>query len=119
MSLAMQIIELAENEARKAHGKVITAIEVDVGQLAGVMSEALSFCLEAAARGTLAQGAQFLLNHIPGRGFCQTCRHDLAISDFPAQCPDCRGFGVTILSGNELNIQSISIEDNLVGEENV
>ena len=113
MSLAMSIIDIAISEAAKAEARTITEIEVEVGQLAGVMLESLDFCLEAAARNTLAEAATFTLIQVLGKGHCLACQHEVMITEFPAQCDDCGGFGVSITAGTELKIRSISInEDN-------
>lgn len=119
MSMALRIIEIAENEAQKAAATAISAIEVEVGELAGVMPEALTFCLDAAARGTMAETATISFITTPGMGHCLECRQDIEIHEFPAQCPDCQGFGVTIHSGTELKIRSISIDDHEGREDNV
>jgi len=112
MSLALRVIEIAESEAQKASATTVTAIELEVGQLAGVMAEALTFCLEAAARGTMAETAEIILIATPGTGNCLACQRQVSVTEFPAQCPYCQGFGVTILNGTELKIRSISIDDN-------
>ena len=111
MSLAMSIIDIALAEAEKAGASTITEIEIEVGQLAGVLPEALEFCLEAAARGTKAEASTFSLLAVPGVGRCLSCQHEVTISEFPAQCPDCGGFGVQITGGTELKIRSISIDE--------
>ena len=109
MSLAMRIVEIALDEAQAARARGINEIEVEVGTLAGVMAEALEFCLEAAARDTLAEKATFTLIQVPGQGHCLVCQRGVAIQEFPAQCPLCRGYGVTITGGIELKIRSITI----------
>lgn len=111
MSLAISIVDIAIAEAEKAKAATISEIEVEVGQLAGVMQEALSFCLEAAAQNTLAARATFTLVPISGTGYCLACQREVGISEFPAQCPDCEGYGVTISTGTDLKIRSISIDD--------
>lgn len=111
MSLAIRIVDIAVSEAKKVKARVVTEIEIEVGQLAGVTAEALSFCLDAAARGTMAEGAAFTLISVPGQGYCLACERQMPISEFPAQCPECRGFGVTINSGTELKIRSILVDD--------
>ena len=113
MSVAISIIDIAIAEAEKAQAQTIDDIEVEVGQLAGVMLESLAFCLEAAARSTMAETATFTLIPLPGMGHCLACQHEVVISEFPAQCHDCAGFGVSITAGTELKIRSISVnEDN-------
>lgn len=111
MSLAMSIIDIAIAEAEKAKASRINEIEIEVGQLAGVMLESLDFCLEAAARGTVLESTIFTLLAVLGKGHCLACRHEVQVSEFPAQCPDCGGFGVTITAGTELTIRSISIDE--------
>lgn len=111
MSLAIQIVDIALSEGAKAGARRISAIEIEVGELAGVMAEALDFCLEAAARETLAEGAAFVLVAIPGLGYCPACAHEVPVSAFPAQCPQCQGFGVVIRAGGELRLRSISIDE--------
>lgn len=111
MSLAMSIIDIAISEAEKATASRINEIEIEVGQLAGVMPESLDFCLQAAARGTLAEATIFTLLEVLGEGHCLTCQHEVRVSEFPAQCPDCGGFGVTITAGTELKIRSILVDD--------
>lgn len=110
MSLAIRIVEVAVLEAEKAGARTIDQIEVEVGQLAGVMAEALAFCLDAAARGTRAEGATFALTQIPGQGHCLACQKEVAVSEFPAQCPECHGFGVQITAGTELRIRAIEVK---------
>jgi len=112
MSLAMSIIDIALAEAEKAEASTITEVEIEVGQLAGVLPESLEFCLEAAARGTMAEACSFALLSLPGAGHCLSCQHEVTISEFPAQCPDCGGFAVQITGGTELKIRSISIDEN-------
>lgn len=116
MSMAMSIVDIAVREAGKAGAMSIDEIEIEVGLLAGVMPEALAFCLEAAARGTLAASASFRLIQIAGRGHCQTCQREVEVSEFPAQCPACDGFAVRLSAGTELRIRSISIDEEQQGE---
>lgn len=109
MGLAMRIVEIAGAEAEKAGAQRLCEVEVEVGELAGVMREALEFCLEAAAQGTRAEGATFILVATPGLGHCQACQRQVAVSAFPAQCPECGGFGVAITAGTELKLRSIEV----------
>lgn len=111
MSMAMRIIEIAVSEANTAKAQTIDEIEIEVGQLAGVMAEALAFCLDAAARGTIAEGAAFTLIQIPGRGHCLACQREVEVSEFPAACPLCHGYGVQIVTGSELKIRSLSVDE--------
>jgi hydrogenase nickel incorporation protein HypA/HybF len=52
LSIAMSILDLAEEEAEKHGEKQITAIHVKVGELSGVVAEALSNAYELAREQT-------------------------------------------------------------------
>ncbi len=110
MGLAMRIVEIALAETEKAKASRLCEVEVEVGEVAGVLREALEFCLPAAAHGTLAEQAVFTIVAVPGQGHCQACQRQVAVSAFPAQCPECGGFGVTITAGTELRPRSINVE---------
>jgi len=110
MSLALNIVELAEQAARDADATRITAIEIDVGEIAGVMLDALEFSLSVATRSTLAEEAKLTLHLIPGSAKCKDCGRTFHISERWAVCPLCGGLSFDILAGKELTIKSIDIE---------
>ncbi len=52
MSLAASIVDLAVAALNREGGSLVSEVEIEVGNLAGVMVDSLEFCLEAAARAT-------------------------------------------------------------------
>ena len=108
MSIACSIVDIAEEQARAAGAGVINAVEVDIGGLAGVETESLRFCWQAARRG-LAAAAELVINEIPGRGFCPRCEAESPV-EFPvALCPACAG-GLRILQGRELRVRALNVD---------
>jgi len=110
MSIAMSVIEAVLGKACEEGGVKITGIELVVGKLAGVQVESLRFCFDAATRDTLADGAELLIEEPEGRGRCEACGERFAITNFFARCPACGQFRVTVESGQELAVRSITIE---------
>lgn len=110
MSLALSIVELAEKAACEADAKSITKIEIDVGELAGVMLDALEFSLSIATQATLAHSAKLALHLILGSAKCTGCGKTFHLAELWAVCPFCRDFSYEILAGKELKIKSIDIE---------
>lgn len=111
MSIAMNIIELAATAARAEGARAIESIELEIGIQAGVMIEALEFCFAAAARNTLAEGAQLKIHSIPARGRCLECDSECDISSFAEPCPQCGGFLFNLSHGRELRILAITIDE--------
>jgi len=111
MSLAMNIVEIASEAARKEQATAIAQIELEVGQLAGVMMDSLTFCFEAASRNTPAEGSRLKVVSIPGTGACSVCEQHFPLDSLFTPCPHCGSNGVTLLAGDELKIKSITITE--------
>jgi len=110
MSIALSVIEAVVEKAREEGGGRITGIELVVGCLSGVQVESLRFCFDAAARETLAEGAELVIEERDGRGRCEACGAEFPVTSFYAKCPSCGQFRVRIESGQELAVRSITIE---------
>lgn len=109
MSLALNIVELAEAESRAAGGGRIRRVEVEVGELAGVMAEALQFCFAAACRDTMAEGAELAIIGVAGRGECASCRRLSAMAEQFSLCPACGGL-MRAVQGQELRLVAVVVE---------
>lgn len=58
LAMAQDILKAVLYEAEKHNAKQIKAISVKIGDRYFTESDSLQFCLEAAAKGTIADGAQ-------------------------------------------------------------
>ncbi|MFZ5773943.1 MAG: hydrogenase maturation nickel metallochaperone HypA [Thermodesulfobacteriota bacterium] len=111
MSLAMNIVELAVGKAREAGAQRIDAIELEVGALAGVMVEALTFCLEAASRDTMASGARFGVAVIAGWARCLECGDEFGVKALASPCPRCGNYATELVRGRELRVSSLLVDE--------
>ncbi len=67
LSIALSMIEMAEEEVVRLGGGRITALRLKLGQLSGVVKEALNFSWEIACQGTLLEGSQLVIEETDGR----------------------------------------------------
>jgi hydrogenase nickel incorporation protein HypA/HybF len=111
MSLAMGIVDLVTAKAEDGAAKKINQVELEVGQLSGVMVEALTFCFEAAAKDTLAQGAQLDVVRVEGRARCLACETSFAAESLVMQCPKCESYATDIVQGKELRVLSLVVDE--------
>ncbi len=109
MSIALNIVELAMDYAKKENAQSIRQIDIDVGSLSGVLTDSLSFCFEAATKNTLAENATLAINSIPAKGECNNCNHQWNVEQLPCNCPKCGDYFVRLLAGKELQVKSITI----------
>jgi len=104
----MNILEIAQEEAKRAGAKRIASISLQIGQKSGVVVDALEFAFDVVSKGSSAENAKLLIESIPLRGECLTCGYQFD-SDTFLLCSRCGGYA-KIIAGQELNIQSIEVE---------
>jgi len=110
LSIVMNIIEIAEENAKKANASVIVEIELDIGKQAGIVIEALEFAIESAKKGTMLENAKFIINEIPALARCASCSYEFETDDLFTPCPECNNPFSDIFRGKELKVKSLKVE---------
>jgi len=89
LSIAMNIIEIAEENARNANATVISEIELEIGTQSGVVLDALEFVMESATKNTMLENAEIKINTVAARSKCSKCSSEFYIEDIFSPCPEC------------------------------
>ncbi len=110
LSLTQNLIELAEEHARRAGASAIKSITVKIGALSGVIPEAMEFAFDVCCQGTLAQGATLGILHVPAIGRCRQCTTESSMTSLIDSCPECGGFVLDILQGQEMALTELEID---------
>ena len=108
MSITQGIIDICEQHAG---GRRVIALDVEIGELSGVVPEAIEFCFEACSQGTLLEGARLKIILIPGRGPCLDCGADTPLTSLYEACTRCGGYGVTVTAGEEMRVREIEVDE--------
>jgi hydrogenase nickel incorporation protein HypA/HybF len=108
MSITQGIIDLC---LEHAGGCRIRSLDVEIGQLSSVVPEAIEFCFEACSQSTLLEGANLNIVRIPGMGLCQECQQEMLLKERYDSCHFCGSNRVVIISGEELRVREIEVED--------
>lgn len=111
LSLAQNIIAIVREEMKKHQATVLTSLTLAVGKMSGVVPDSLTFCLELITQGTDLQGVDVLIDVIPLRCACRDCKEEFEISQFTTACPQCESRNITVISGRELSIVELEVED--------
>lgn len=109
-SIALNIVEIASEYARREEAVTVTEIEIEVGQLSGIVLEALEFSLESAVKGSILEGAKRTIRHLPGILRCASCGHEWESNDFYSECPACGAAPPQIIQGRELRVKSLVVD---------
>ena len=110
-SIAMSIVEIAETEDKAINSKHILSIELDVGTMSGVEFYALDTALEMAVKNTLLENTTIKVNKIQAYAKCTNCNTEFDMNNITDNCPQCGGLFSDVISGKELKIKSIVVEE--------
>jgi hydrogenase nickel incorporation protein HypA/HybF len=91
-----------------AAGRHVQSVKVEVGALCAIVPDAMQFCFELAAEGTVADGARLDVDVQPGSGHCRNCGEDFELRDLILLCP-CGSADVQVLTGRDLRILSMEV----------
>ena len=108
-SIASSVVQMA---LRHAGGRRVTAVNLRVGPLRQVVPEALAFAFELVARGTACEGARLEQELVDCRLRCPSCAVEWTATEPYFRCREC-GRPATVLTGDELLIESIEVEEDL------
>jgi hydrogenase nickel incorporation protein HypA/HybF len=112
MGIAMQIVEIAAASIpADLAGSRIATVNLKVGKLSAIVPDSLHFCFEAVSRDTALEGARLHITEVPVRAACNACRNEWTIDQPAFTCPACQSADITLLTGRELDIESIELAE--------
>src|SRR5439155_26703732 len=112
LSIATAIVERAEELARQHGGRSVSSVRVRVGEMAGVVPDALRFSFDVAREGTVLDSARLVVEDVPARAHCAPCDAEFPVGTPPfLWCPACDRPTTRLLSGRELDITAIELQE--------
>ncbi len=110
VGITRSIVEICEENARKQGATVVHSITVEIGELSGVVPDAVEFCFEACSKGTLLEGASLIIDRVAGRGRCAACHSECIMGPYSFECPDCGSMALQRVAGDELRVKEMEID---------
>ena len=111
LSIARNLVELAERAAREAQAERVVEVRIEVGALSGVAPEALRFSYDVAVEGTTLEGSRLAIESIPVAIYCETCRAERDLPGIQSfRCPVCDAPSTRVVRGKELEVASLEVE---------
>ena len=92
-----------------AKGRRVRRVTLEVGELSGVMSEAIAFCFDVVTAGTALEGAKLEICEIEGRARCELLWRRVRDRQRCSRCVLAVRYRLTRLSGEELNVKSMEL----------
>jgi hydrogenase nickel incorporation protein HypA/HybF len=112
LGIAMQIVEIATSSIPDEMKNVqVESVNLKVGKLTAVVPENLRFCFDIVAKDTLLSDAKLYIEEIPVVARCKDCNNEWTIKEPVFICKKCKSGSIEIISGRELNVESIELAD--------
>jgi hydrogenase nickel incorporation protein HypA/HybF len=109
LSIAVSIVEIATDEARKANVESFSEIILDIGTLSGVEIDALDFAMKSAIQDSVLDNAKVIINRIQARARCKQCQHEFDVDTVFTVCQKCSHFDLDVFQGKEMKVRSLVV----------
>ncbi len=110
VSICEGIIGILEEHSAMKGGSRITSVRLKIGEMAGVVEDSMRFAFEVVSKGTLAEGAELIIDSVPLTARCRACGVEFRIFNYAFSCAICRSPEIEVVSGRELIVEEIEME---------
>ena len=116
----MQIFKVAEATANKYHAKRITQVFLEIGELTLIVPELLKKSFEMATTGSIAEGAELIIEITPGKIKCRECGKEGSVTLSEEnylkglelfRCQYCGSNNTEVIDGKKANVKNIKIQE--------
>ena len=111
MGIANSVLEAVRTEMGRHPGTYPCKVGVRIGEMAAIDQDALRFCFEAMIQETDLASLELGIETCPLRYRCQVCGRDFVVRDYDSRCPQCASLETTCVSGDELELAYLEVEE--------
>jgi hydrogenase nickel incorporation protein HypA/HybF len=117
-SIASDIVRNVLDTVDKNEGKKVLSIDLDIGELALLSVEQVTFWVKELLKESIAEGAKVRVKTIKAKVTCEACGHKGGIKSdqgdpfrhfVPLSCSKCGSFQVKIEKGRECFLRKIQV----------
>jgi len=111
MGIANSVLEAVRTEMGLHPGTYPCKVGVRIGEMAAIDQDALRFCFEAIIQETDLASLELGIEVCPRRHRCDACGHEFIVRDYDSRCPQCATFETICISGDELELAYLEVEE--------
>lgn len=111
MGIANSVLDAVRKEMECYPGTYPCKVGLRVGEMAAIDPEALRFCFEAITRETDFASLALEIAVCPRRHRCRTCGREFVVHDYLFRCPACASPHSECISGDELELAYLEVEE--------
>jgi|SRR5579862_4183421 len=109
-SVARSLMNQVHAIARRENATHLTSIALSVGEFSGIDPDLLRSALEMLGTEGIAVDVELKINRVPLTARCSACDDVFAVPNYRFVCPSCRSTETRIVSGEEIILESVTLE---------
>jgi hydrogenase nickel incorporation protein HypA/HybF len=111
LSVAQSILDIVQQSVPKDELADVRIVRLKLGTFSGVVADSLDFCFTAITSETPLAKAHLVFEHVPFAVQCRHCQKTFENDIGFVVCPECEGTDTVVLSGRELQVTEIELEN--------
>lgn len=111
MGIANSVLEAVRSEMVRYPESYPCKVGVRIGEMTAIDQEALRFCFDAMILETELESLELGIEVCPRRHRCQVCGNEFSVRDYDSRCPQCASLETTFISGDELELAYLEVEE--------
>ncbi len=109
-SIVETMVSMVLDMAKEKNAKKVLRVYLVIGELSGVLNDAVELYFSMLTKDTIAEGAELFFSRPPTLVRCRNCQTEYSPVNLKISCPKCKEQKIEIISGRELYIDSMDIE---------
>ena len=110
-SLVRALLRQVQTVADENAAARVVSIRVRIGEFSGVEPELLCSAYEDMVQDTPLRGVELKMKRVPLDAVCEQCGHQFRIERFRFECDKCGSPKLLLRGGEELLLESVTLED--------
>jgi len=110
MSIVSSVLDTAREQQRSHPHSRVTKIGLRIGEWSGVDCESVRFCFDSLVASEINPPA-LEIEYLPRINRCSKCGETFRLKDFEIACPACGTSPTEPVSGDEMDIAYVELED--------
>lgn len=113
LGIVFHIIKEVDEIAKNNGGKEVKKVTIEVGEVSSVIPSYVNDCWSWAVKNKsiYMKNCQLEIISLKAISFCDDCKNTYDTVKNGKECPHCHSNNTYLITGDELTIQSISIDD--------
>jgi len=112
LQVTERILDIVLDHARRGGATKVVRVHLTIGDLSDLEGEWIQHYFDYLSRGTLADGARLEVRRSPIVARCEDCEAEFEVPREAlgsAECNECGGSGLTLVSGREYRIDHLEV----------